>query len=137
MGNCVARTNWFSVTDPNKLMQTLAKVKVEAGTHLQIFTKDENGAYRFVFGCEGEIKGFDCGSDDEQMHPFLEELREIVAEGDAIILQEVRHDKLRYVAAGAYIVTREKWDFIDFAECVLAKACEVTGNPKFKVELEY
>lgn len=137
MENCVARTNWFKVKDPNALMNAFPALVIENGGHLQIFTRHEDGGIRFAFGSEQEIKGYPDENEGVDIHPFIEKLVDIVADDDVIILQEVRHDKLRYVAAGAYFITSRGWDFVDFSETIYQKACEVTGNKDFKTQLEY
>lgn len=104
---------------------------------LQIFTKHHDDGIDFAFGCESEIKGYAVGDAETDIYPFLEELVDVVSDGDAIILQEVRNDNLRYVTVCAYFITSETWDFVDFSDCVMKKAYEVTRNPDFTTNLEY
>lgn len=134
---CITRTNHFKVKDPNRLMAALAKLVTSDGDPIQIYTEHKNDGIEFVFGCESEIKGYAIENEETDIHPFLDELIDIVADGDAVILQEIRYDKLRYVAAFAYIITSTKWDCIDFSECVFRKACEVTGNQNYRTQLDY
>lgn len=137
MEKCITRTNRFKVKNTNALMEALAELIIANDESLQIIAEHEQGGFTFVFGCKAEIKGYAMDDGETDIYPFLDELVDIVADGDAIILQEIRYDKLKYMAAHAYIITSEKWDSIDFSECIFEKACEVTGNRNFRTDLEY
>jgi len=132
------RTNYFRVTDAEKLKEIVAKAQGYEGEKIDLFEETEEGEALYGFGCIAPLQGYyDEEAEEYDYDGFLDDLKTVVAPGDAIIIMEVGYEKLRYVYGSAYIITREKTESMDLTQLVLAKAAEVVGNPDFHTKIEY
>ena len=130
------RTNYFRVTDEERYKELVKKFVCDTDD-IYHHTKNKDGEIFHMFGAYGTIE---CVSDDNELcslsDAFYPELQRILPEGEAFILQEVGHEKLRYVEGRADIVTKDTVKYVDLAIAIMQKAKELLGN-QFDTELDY
>lgn len=136
------RTNYFSVTDAEKLRDIVGRIIWDnSGSFL------EEGHGGYVFGCYGYVFGLrkskqeDCDNedsdDDYNADSVYEALQEIVAPGDAIIITEVGYEKLRYLVGDTVVITRDAIEYINLRSAAMEAACKLLNNPQFDTQMEY
>ena len=132
------RTNYFRVTDAEKLTAILARCKPDDVDNIQLFNRKEDGETLYAFGCSSTINGYYVSEDEEADYDSLiDDLQAVVAPGDAIIIMEVGYEALKYVFGSAFIITSEDMRSVDFTNTVLKEAAEVLGNPDYQTTIEY
>lgn len=142
------RTNYFKTADPDKLRGLLAAVKTD-GEALTVIEK----AGEFMFYCVADIQGTltdrarrqleydpDWADDNPDeaysMDAFLEELKPLIAPGDACIIKSVGHEAMRSLFADAYIVTDERVGYVDLDNVLRQKTRSMLGDPKWETAFE-
>lgn len=140
--NCVQRTNYFHVKDPEAFRNMMDSVVAE---DLKLW--EENGPKGkpvFAFGCYGEISGIlhkdqdgEMNIDDNSYDDFICRLQGSVAEDDSIILIEAGHEKLRYLVDSALIITSKSTRYINLMESAFELARKMLDNPEYTTRLEY
>ena len=130
------RTNYFRVTDEERYKELVKNFACDTDD-VHHYAKNKDGKIFHMFGAYGRI---DYVSDDNELcslsDAFYPELQRILPEGEAFILQEVGHEKLRYVNGRADIVTKDTVKYVDLATAIMQKAKELLGK-EFETELEY
>lgn len=137
--NCVQRTNYFHVKDPEAFRKLMTRVEAKDFSYRG--EKDEAGNLIFAFGWHGDIAGIpfinDEGEWDGSYDDFLEELQECVQPNDAIILSEVGCEKLRYVSGVATVITSDSIEYLDLNTEALRLARRMLGNEKYDTRMDY
>lgn len=140
--NCVQRTNYFHVKDPDAFRELMKKADAE-DLHLWE-EKDEDGNLIFAFGCYGSIAGIpiqneegDLETDDDSYEDFLTELQKCVEESDVIIMIESGHEKLRYVSGIATVITSNSIKYLDLSRAALGLARRMLVNEKYDPRMDY
>lgn len=139
--NNFLKTNYFSVTDENKFMDICRKVKSNTGDKLEIVSITESDQNKFSFCCYGTLI-YDCekssnGLYNEALEELLNELQSVVAFGDAIIIKEIGQEKLRFLNATAYIITKDDIKFIDFDDYMLSVARQQLDDVNWDTRITY
>ena len=139
--NNFLKTNYFSVTDENKFMDICRKVKSNTGDKLEIVSITESDQNKFSFCCYG-TPIYDCeksrnGLYNEALEELLNELQSVVAFGDAIIIKEIGQEKLRFLNATAYIITKDDIKFIDFDDYMLSVARQQLDDVNWDTRITY
>ena len=143
---CASRTNYFRVTDEERYKELFAGLssedKIDDFTH-----KDEEGVVWHGFGSydsigwsdgkEPEDPDDDDEDDDQDIVDFAYELQKILPDGEAFILFESGHEKLRYVTGTALIVTKDGTEFLDLRNKAVEIAREMLGDKKWCTKCEY
>lgn len=135
-----ARTNYFKVKDMDAFKAILSRIVSE--DEIEFFTSDENPEL-VGFGCSAPIYGIlpkDCKREedvDTNMDELAAELQNVVADDDAIIITEVGHEKLNYVAGGAYIITSKDFQYRNIQNIAIQTAQEMLGCPMWETEYNY
>lgn len=142
---CCTRTNYFGVTDPEKLKEIVGRILWDEGN--LSFLAEADG--RWGFGAYGSICGLrpaepapSNGDDEEEDSEWDADavyvaLQEIVAPGDAVIITEVGYEKLRYLVGSAIIVTRDSIETVNLQLASLDAARKLLHNPAFNTRMEY
>lgn len=134
--NATTRTNYFSVTDPERLAQLVCRMSAEDA--VQLF---DDGHGKYGFGCYSNISGLienDEGFLDEPDYDLMcEELQSIIIYGDAIIIMEAGNEKLRYVVGIGTIITKDSIQVVSLRDCLLGKAREMLANAAFSTSMDY
>lgn len=136
------RTNYFQVTDEQ------AYAELFAGLHgtddsVEDFSETlKDGTIVHGFGTYGSILWFrdhdaDENNDDEFDSEFLPRLQSLLPAGEAFIIMEAGHEKLRYVTGYATVVTADSIEFLSIADLAVRKAREMLGDDHFKTQLDY
>lgn len=118
----VVRTNYFRVKDADVFREFIERVICDEDS-LELWEKPgPDGEPLFAFGTYGCIIGIiddGEGSDDDvdaAYDFFLMGLQECVADGEAIIMMNIGHEKLREVFAEAVVITSDDTDYIDLCD---------------------
>lgn len=137
---CVIRTNYFHVKDPERF-RTLLDV-VSAGNLEFWEKKDENGFPVFAFGSYGTVygiphlmNGWKYRADEESYDEFLYQLKDLIAEDEAVVIMEAGHEKLRYVSSNATIVTGKTIECVDLERAALKLVREILDAPDYATEM--
>lgn len=122
-----SRTNYFRVTDVEKLKEIVEKVGAE------LFEGENN---TFAFGEYEDITSYYDEDLDEEIEIF-NELQPILPDGEALIFKEVGYEKLRYVSGYVIVVTNKEVKSTNLDEIALKLAAEVLGVEKFETQMSY
>ena len=140
---CKTRSNYFAIREGRE-----AKLKAlldHCGLHMWK-ENDPYGVTRYAFGVDGDFVGIPyrgtipeedpdgCGGD---RNAFFRELQAVISEDDAVIIQEVGTEALRYFMTEATIVTSKEVQFISLQKMAVREAAEMLSNPRFTTRLDY
>jgi len=132
------RTNYFRVTDVERLKAIVEKCEGSEGEKVSLFDEIINSETLYGFGCTAPLQGYyDEEAEEYDFDSFLDDLQKVVAPGDAVIIMEIGYEKLCYVYGTAIIVTSETTESIDLTQLALQKAAEVVGNSDYQTKTEY
>lgn len=140
-----SRTNYFRVTDEEKYKELFAGLTDDSGDGVEDFTKvDKNGVTLHGFGTYGSIEWHDPAKSDEdddyedEFDTFLDRLKEILPDDDAMIMTEVGYEKLRYLTAYSIVVTKNNpTQSFDLGNIAVSRAKDLLGNREWHTEMEY
>lgn len=133
---CVVRTNYFHVKDEERFR---ALMDVVSAGNLEFWEKkDEKGSPTFAFGSDGTIYGISnitegskCEADEEFCDEFLYQLKDLVADSEAVIIMEAGHEKLKYVTGTATVITSRAVVYIDLDKAACESARGLLDNPDY------
>ncbi len=142
---CSTRTNYFHVKEPEQFQAFMARVY---GTedHVELWeAPDADGNPTYAFGTEGSIGGLqpldseqaEDAYDDADYDAFIHGLQELIADDDAVIIQESGGEKLRYLVGSALIITKNQCEHLDILDVAVAKARQMLGNPEWGTRTDY
>lgn len=139
---CITRTNYFRVKDPDAFRELMGIVSGDLFSFWE--QEDKDGIPMFAFGCYGDIQGIphenkesDVVVDDNSYDHFVEELKRHVAEGEAVILMTAGHEKLRCVEGDALVITGKGTGFINLSTAAVKLASEMLGDPDYDPRMDY
>lgn len=134
--NGTFRTNYFQVTDKEKFQNVVSAMYVANG---EVEAYEENGY--FMFGGDGTLMGALPKPADEDDEPdydlMLEQLQDVLPDGEAILLMTAGHEKLRYVIGTTLVITNKGHKFIDMKDVAMAAAKEMLNDPEWDTQCEY
>lgn len=140
---CTIRTNYFHVKDPDAFRAFMGRVYGTTDFISFWQEQDLSGQPVFGFGTHGGIGGLrnaeeveNCDADDSAYDEFINGLQEHVAKGDAVILLEVGHEKLRYVHGSATVITSSEQCFLNISDLAKNKAADMLGSPGWDTQCE-
>ena len=109
------RTNYFHVKD----VEVFKKLVSQISDSMELFTcKMTDGDVMYGFGGYGFIKGF--GEDGEDVDEVYNAFKDhVVMPDEAIVIEEIGAEKLRYLTAYAVVITTEKVEFADLRDKIL------------------
>ena len=97
----IYRTNYFHVTDEEAYQKLIEGVKEVSD--FEDFTKvADDGSVLHGFGGDDTLV-YDDGGDDE----FYAAIQKLLPDGEAFIMVESGHEKLRYACGGVVVVTNK------------------------------
>lgn len=139
------RTNYFAVTDPDKLKNIVERIVWDEGSLNFLSEQDGRwgfGAYACICGLRPDKADEDQEAEDDcddewDASAVYEALSEVIAPGDAAIITEVGYEKLRYFNAYAVIITRNHVEIEDLRSHALSTAQTLLGDPKYDTRMEY
>jgi hypothetical protein len=123
--NAYSRTNYFKVTDVEKLKMLLAQ------TSGDVEVWEEDG--KVAFGAYDKLTSYYDEKNDVDMEIFPE-LQQLLPEGEVVVIQEVGHEKLRYLVGEAYIITKDTVEVINLDTFITAKVNEFFPGKEIKME---
>lgn len=112
---------------------------------------DSDGKPIYGFGANDAILGlpekwtyeYDPRNDDEvedydyDYDLFIDELQKLIKPGDACIITEVGHEKLRYLAAYSMVITSKKISYVDLADAAKKRAKMLLHKRDWATKNEY
>ena len=108
---------------------------------IQLFTQTIDGKTYYAFGCESNISGLlPAGSepDKEGSYPdLIAALQKLILPGEAIVIMESGHEKLRYVVGEAVVITKDTYEGFSIRDMALKTARNLLGNPEYEMQMEY
>lgn len=146
--NYAIRTNYFRVTDEERYKKIFSQLFCVDGEEIFDFTKEEGGQIYHSFGTYG-FPGYNienckekypelCDDCDCQcFDDFLSDLQQILPEDEVFIYTDVGHEKLLYLNAYSFIVTKNDISLIDLEGSVIAKVREMLGKEDSSTEISF
>ena len=123
------RTNYFRVEDEAQFRAFMAPYTKEH--EIEIWDKEDiEGNKRFAFG--GHVDP-PIHEDDE----FVPGLQACLAQDDAVIITEIGYEKLNYLVASAFIVTKDKMEDVDLWREAVDKAMGMLVDDGWETQTEY
>lgn len=129
------RTNYFSVTDEEAFDVITGKLTSDDGNGVSVWSKTVNSVKKYAFGAYGEIRYDDIPLTDSE--EFLSEMQAILPDGEAFVLEEVGHEKLRYLSNMAYVITKYDSACIDLDAFIRRKVREIVQDDTYQCVLDY
>lgn len=142
--NCTIRTNYFHVKDEEAFRALMSRV-YGSENPVEVFEDtDKHGCPVFGFGSYGGIAGVKNAMCDENedldesaYDEFIDELKKLIADDDAIIILEAGHEKMRYITGQAHIITSKEEQFLDITTIATQQAALMLQNPNYMTKCEY
>ena len=141
---CKIRTNYFHVKDEKAFRALMARLYGEEAPIRVFEDTDEQGRPVFGFGCNGGIAGVknahcdeDDDVDDSAYDEFIDELKKLITEDDAIIIMESGHENLRYVQGLAHVITHDEERWLDIRKLAVQAAKDMLQNPDYTTKCDY
>ena len=131
---CASRTNYFSVTNEEAFESIAGKLTSNEGS-VSVWSRTEDEVKKYAFGAYGEILYEGIPLTDSEA--FLTEMQAILPDSEAFVIEEMGHEKLRYLSGVAYIITKHDNDCIDFDTFIRKKVHDMTQNNAYECELDY
>lgn len=141
---CVTRSNYFRVKDPEAFRKFMSRVYGSNKVNLWE-QKDKEDRLVFGFGLFGGIGGYasEETADDDDLEEytdydlFLDGLQQHVAADDAVIIVEGGNENLRYIIGSAVVVTRNAIEYFDVTNLATKRAAELLENPQWTTKCNY
>ena len=134
----MTRTNYFAVTDADRFKEIVGKLYGEGKIGYYEHSSEKG---KFMFYCECNLMGYLEGEDDDDHDSYwdnmVQNLQNILPEGEAIILTEIGNEKMRYLTAHSLIITANSTASVDLGMMALAEAAKVLGNPDYTTQIDY
>ena len=133
------RTNYFEVKDEQKFRQVIDACET-GEDNIEIWETTEGNHTLFAFGCYSSLSGLPCEDEDDcecDLYAFHDALRQIVADGQAIIITEIGYEKMRYLVGDCTVITSQEISYINLRDLGLKKARELLNDPQYQPSLEY
>lgn len=134
MANYYAKTrsNYFGVNSKEDLEKIINRCCSMDSNEVKIAESD--GKYAIL--CESEIMGYetDYGYDFDK---FIKDLSSVVEDGDAVILTEVGHEKMRYLSGSIVVITKNQVQYKTLQDIGISVAQEMLNNPNWETRNNY
>ena len=129
----ITRTNYFKVKDRETFLEFFQKVSTESGIP-HLWSRDNNGEIEYAFGSEGEFyyEGTPLHDSD-----FATQMQKVIPENEAVVLEEIGNEKLRYLNASAIIITSNDCVRMDFLDVLIGKTKSILQDDSFACDMEY
>lgn len=142
---CAVRTNYFRVKDEDKFTEFMNNVVAEC--EVNVWRKELLDQTYFGFGCYGQINGVRVQDDDPNnadpedeeisYDAFIDDLQDLVEDGDAIIIFESGNENLRYVVGEALVITATDYQFINLDDVAVEAAGKLLGRHDYATVCSY
>lgn len=128
-----SRSTYAHFTDEAALRDLISQLVTDDIEGVSLWARaDKNGKKIFAFGAYGSIDGVrtssgaDSGGEPE-FDLFVQRLQELLVDGDVITITEVGHEKLNYLAAYAWVISKTQCEFLDLQQVSTQKAKAMAG----------
>ena len=127
-----ARSNYFHVNNMKNFLKWMKMYLPDA----HLFTKDNKKKEAIT---EQDLVAFGMESDvylkDEDQ--AISSLQELLLEGEACVVMETGHEKLRYVAGHSTIFTKNTVEYVSLDEKTRSYCAELLGQPDYQLDISY
>lgn len=135
----MTRTSYFRVKSPKRLKEILKRCSSE-GTQIELTETVINGKKHYSFCCESCITGLRLKKtalqDTGSYSKLISALQSNLYPGEAMVIMEVGHEKLRYLVAAATVITKDACEEINLCNCASKAARKLLGNPNYTLRME-
>ena len=133
---CWVRTNYFKVKDENALRELLDQCT--ANDKIELHSSGKGVEKQFCFTCDGRIYGLENREGNkEDFDGFILELQKLLPSHEAILLQEVGHEKFCYLVGSVLIITETEIQYIDVKEKAVEVARKLLKKSDFTTDMDY
>ena len=131
--NSVVRTNYFKVKKDEEFLDFFKKISSENGKP-RLWSRENKGKREYAFGSVGELyyDGMPLHDSD-----FATHMQKMIPENEAVVLEEIGNEKLRYLNASAIIITSNDYAGMDFLDVLIGKAKSILQDDSFTCDMEY
>lgn len=138
--NCAIRTNYFRVKDGSKFKKLMESVCAE--DRVDVWEELRGDGWYYGFGCYGSIYGVmetsDIEEDDDASYgKFIDDLMEVVADDDAIVIFEAGNEKLRYVVGSVEVITSKNYTYCSMEDYALSIARNMLQDQDWQTKCTY
>ena len=134
------RTNYFKVTDADKLREILESCDCDDEAEIVVWTRaDDDGNECFSFACAVSINGLIVGGGDNDENEreasysaFAEELQKTLPDGEVILITEVGHEKLCDLVGTITVITNKEVKTKDLYEVGIAEGQRMLGDDQWR-----
>ena len=137
------RTNYFRVTDEGRYTEIFANL-YGYEDDVEDFTRTlEDGSVQHGFGAFGEIgyakdESYEPLSAGDEICDFLEDLAEILPEGEVCVVENAGWEKLRYVVGQAWIASKHAGPvYIDLRAAIADAVRKMLDDPACQLDDTY
>ena len=134
----MCRTNYFSVTDTDRLEKIINSCIAES--EVKLFKNDKEDKYGFYCYCNLiglREKDKDTEEGIDEYDNLLNELQKILPSEEAIMIMAIGNEKMRYLTATYQIITKDEIRTVDFREIGLEVVRDMLNNPEFETQTVY
>lgn len=127
-----ARSNYFHVNNMKNFLEWMEMYLPDA----YLFTKNNEKKEAIT---EQDLVAFGMESDFylEDEDQAISKLQELLLEGEACVVMETGHEKLRYVAGHSTIFTKNTVEYISSDEKTRSCCAELLGQPDYQLDISY
>ena len=137
MANYIARTrtNYFKVKDIKAFREEMEKFS--SMHNIEVWEKEIDGEIRVAFG--GYDSLVSVFPDEEALEPISMEgvIRPHLEEGEACIIFEVGHEKLRYLTGEALVITQNATKYVNLTDVAIKSARKLLKRSDITFHIAY
>lgn len=126
-----SRTNYFKVTDIERLKEIVGKISCEDNVELW---DGKDGTY--AFGAYGDITDY-YDEETDEYESIVPDLQKILPDGEICIITSAGNEKLRYIVGFSWLITNKEDTIIDLENHTIELARKMLNDPNKEIELNY
>lgn len=145
--NGVSRTNYFQVTDEERYAHLFKGITGSEDEVLSFDKETPDGTVLHGFGAYGGLLWSPAKADGEEdwedyddtdsFDTFLTELQKILPDGEAFVLMETGHEKLRYLTGYFTVATNKDVRYGDLTTLAREQARTMLNDKDWRLNIEY
>lgn len=135
----MTRTNYFKIKDEARFREICNNLVAEDDIEVEV--SQLNGDQYGFIGSYSPIDYCTAYGDDMyedyDMTSFYKQIQEVISDGDAMIMTEVGHEKLRYLVGNCVIVTANDIKWFDLESTAIRTAQGMLDNMSWSTRNSY
>lgn len=129
----MTRSNYFRIKSEEKFREICKNLQGEVDFKI---TEKDGVKYGFIGGMDS-IQYFDEEDGENNVDWFFDQLKEVVADDDAILITIIGNEKLLYLTGYCIIITSKEVRCIDIEKESMKTAKEMLNNPEWETQNSY